>query len=229
MTELNDVTIPETKIEENITHDLDSRNHFLYENEPICSKSRMQLYPIQYPDIWDMYKRAVAAFWVPEEVSLIEDINDWSKLDEEERHFILMVLAFFAASDFIVNENLDEEYTEHVGIPELKMFLHYQEMMEDIHTQMYQTLIDTLVHDRDLKQKLFNATTEVESIQKKAKWARQYIEKGDFVERLVAFTCVEGIFFSGSFCSLFWLKKRNLMKGLCHSNELIASEQCSEY
>ena len=204
---------------------LQTRNQYLYENEPICSRNRIQLYPIQYNDIWEMYKQAVAAFWVPEEVSLIDDLNDWSKLDNEERHFVLMVLAFFACSDFIVNENLDEEYTEHVAIPELKMFLHYQEMMEDIHTQMYQILINTLVGDETLKQKLFNATSEVESIQKKAGWARFYIQNGDFVERLVAFSCVEGIFFSGSFCSLFWLKKRNLMKGLCHSNELIARDE----
>jgi len=204
---------------------IEEQNAYLYDSEPVCSEKRMKLYPIKYEDIWEMYKQAVAAFWVPEEVSLTEDITDWTKLDEEEKHFILMVLAFFACSDFIVNENLDEEYTEHVGIPELKMFLHYQEMMEDIHTQMYQILIDTLVHDGQLKDKLFNATTKIESIKKKAEWARHYIKNGNFVHRLIAFTCVEGIFFSGSFCSLFWLKKRGLMKGLCHSNELIARDE----
>lgn len=204
---------------------IEAQNRYLFENEPICSAKRMKLYPIKYEDIWEMYKQAVAAFWVPEEVSLTDDITDWAKLDEEEKHFILMVLAFFACSDFIVNENLDEEYTEHVGVPELKMFLHYQEMMEDIHTQMYQILIDTLVYDSELKDKLFNATSKIESIKKKAQWARHYIKNGNFVHRLIAFTCVEGIFFSGSFCSLFWLKKRGLMKGLCHSNELIARDE----
>ena len=204
---------------------LDEQNVFLYKNEPICSDERVQLFPIKHDDIWKMYKEAVAAFWVPEEISLTEDINDWSKLDDDERHFILMVLAFFACSDFIVNENLDESYTENVKNPELKMFLHFQEMMEDIHTQMYQLLIITLVSDSDTKDRLFNATTKIASIQKKAEWARYYINHGNFVERLVAFTCVEGIFFSGSFCSLFWLKKRNLMKGLCHSNELIARDE----
>ena len=204
---------------------IEAQNEYLYNNEPVCSEKRMKLYPIKYEDIWEMYKQAVAAFWVPEEVSLTDDITDWTKLDEEEKHFILMVLAFFACSDFIVNENLDEEYTEHVGIPELKMFLHYQEMMEDVHTQMYQILIDTLVHDNKLKDKLFNATTKIKSIKKKAEWARHYIKNGNFIHRLIAFTCVEGIFFSGSFCSLFWLKKRGLMKGLCHSNELIARDE----
>ena len=204
---------------------IEAQNHYLYSSEPICSEKRMKLYPIKYEDIWEMYKQAVAAFWVPEEVSLTDDITDWAKLDEEEKHFILMVLAFFACSDFIVNENLDEEYTEHVGVPELKMFLHFQEMMEDIHTQMYQILIDTLVYDSELKDKLFNATSKIESIKKKAQWARHYIKNGNFVHRLIAFTCVEGIFFSGSFCSLFWLKKRGLMKGLCHSNELIARDE----
>jgi len=200
-------------------------NDFLYKDEPICSDDRMKLYPIKYEDIWDMYNKAKAAFWVAEEVSLVDDITDWEKLDEEEKHFILMVLAFFACSDFIVNENLDEEYTEKVKIPELKMFLHFQEMMEDIHTQMYQILINTLVKDNDLRDRLFNATVKIPSIQKKAEWARHYIKNSNFITRLVVFACVEGIFFSGSFCSIFWLKKRGLMKGLSHSNELIARDE----
>jgi ribonucleoside-diphosphate reductase beta chain len=204
---------------------LEEADNAIYNSEPICTEERVQLYPIKYEDIWDMYNKAKAAFWVAEEVSLLDDVTDWEKLDEEEKHFILMVLAFFACSDFIVNENLDESYTERVKIPELKMFLHFQEMMEDIHSQMYQILINTLVKDNELKNKLFNATVKISSIQKKAEWARKYIKTGNFIERLVAFTCVEGIFFSGSFCSLFWLKKRGLMKGLCHSNELIARDE----
>jgi ribonucleoside-diphosphate reductase beta chain len=204
---------------------LDEVNEYLCSKEPIYNDSRMQLYPIKYDDIWDMYNKAKAAFWVAEEVSLTDDVTDWEKLDEEEKHFILMVLAFFACSDFIVNENLDEGYTDMVKVPELKMFLHYQEMMEDIHSQMYQILINTLVKDNVLKDKLFHATVRIPSIQKKAEWARKQIKTQNLIGRLVAFACVEGIFFSGSFCSLFWLKKRGLMKGLCHSNELIARDE----
>lgn len=204
---------------------LSEENEFLYKTEPICSDDRMKLYPIKYEDIWDMYNKAKAAFWVAEEVSLVDDITDWEKLDEEEKHFILMVLAFFACSDFIVNENLDEEYTEKVKIPELKMFLHFQEMMEDIHTQMYQILINTLVKDNALKDRLFNATVKIPSIQKKAEWARNSIKTGNFIYRLVVFACVEGIFFSGSFCSIFWMKKRGLMPGLTFSNELISRDE----
>jgi ribonucleoside-diphosphate reductase beta chain len=194
-------------------------------NEPILSESRMNLYPIIYEDIWALYKQSVASFWVAEEVSLSDDLNDWDKLDENEKHFILMVLGFFACSDFIVNENLDEDYCEQVKIPELKMLLHYQEMMEDIHSQMYQIIIDTLVKDNKIKDNLFKATVEIPSIKKKAEWARKWITSGNFVQRLIAFACVEGIFFSGSFCSIFWLKKRGLMPGLCHSNELISRDE----
>ncbi len=194
-------------------------------NEPILTESRMDLYPIRYGDIWELYKQSVAAFWVPEEITLVDDINDWNKLDEDERHFILMVLGFFASSDFIVNENLDNDFCEQVKIPELKMLYHYQEMMEDIHSQMYQILIDTLVKNKELKDKLFKSTIEIPSIKKKADWARNWIIEGSFVQRLVAFACVEGIFFSGSFCSIFWLKKRGLMRGLCHSNELISRDE----
>ena len=194
-------------------------------NEPILSDSRMNLYPIVYEDIWALYKQSVASFWVAEEVSLSDDINDWEKLDNNEKHFILMVLGFFACSDFIVNENLDEDYCEQVKIPELKMLLHYQEMMEDIHSQMYQIILDTLVKDNKIKNNLFKATIEIPSIKKKADWARHWIKNGNFVQRLIAFACVEGIFFSGSFCSIFWLKKRGLMSGLCHSNELISRDE----
>jgi ribonucleoside-diphosphate reductase beta chain len=194
-------------------------------NEPILNNSRMNLFPIQYPDIWQMYKQSVAAFWVPEEISFTDDITHWDKLEDNEKHFILMVLGFFACSDFIVNENLDEDYCENVKVPELKMLLHYQEMIEDIHSNTYQIILDTLVKDEKLKQKLFEATINVPSIKRKADWARQWIKDGNFVERLIAFSCVEGIFFSGSFCSIFWLKKRGLMPGLCHSNELIARDE----
>ena len=194
-------------------------------SEPILTEERLRLYPIQYEGIWDFYKKSVAAFWVPDEVSLMDDVTDWTKLDEQEKHFILMVLGFFANSDFIVNENLDSEFCELVKIPELKMFYHYQEMMEDIHSQMYQLLIDTLVPYEEMKDKLFNSVKTIPSIQSKAEWARKWISSGSFVQRLVAFSIVEGIFFSGSFCSIFWLKKRGLMPGLCQSNELISRDE----
>jgi len=193
--------------------------------EPILSNSRMNLYPIEYEDLWQFYKQAVAAFWVPEEIHLSQDVGDFEKLDQNEKHFILMILGFFACSDFIVNDNLDQDFCEQVKIPELKMLYHYNEMMEDIHSQTYQILIDTLVKDKALKTKLFQATVQIESIKKKADWAREWISKGNFVERLIAFACVEGIMFSSSFCSIFWLKKQGLMPGLCQSNELISRDE----
>ena len=186
---------------------------------------RTRLYPIKYPDVWDMYKRQFAAFWSVEEVSLMDDINDWAKLDDDEKHFILMILGFFANSDFIVNENLDESFVEQIKMPELKMTYHYQSALEDVHSQMYQVLIDTLVKKEDVKERLFNSVKDIECIKKKAEWARKWIREGDFVQRLVAFSIVEGIFFSASFCSIFWLKKRGLMPGLCQSNELISRDE----
>ena len=193
--------------------------------EPILTEERTRLYPIQYPEIWDMYKKQFAAFWSVEEVSLADDLNDWAKLEDDEKHFILMVLGFFANSDFIVNENLDENFVEQIKVPELKITYHYQEMMEDVHSQMYQVLIDTLVKKEDVKEKLFNSVKDIECIKKKAEWARKWIKNGSFVQRLVAFSIVEGIFFSASFCSIYWLKKRGLMPGLCQSNELISRDE----
>lgn len=193
--------------------------------EPILTDERTRLYPIKYEDIWDSYKRQFAAFWSVEEVSLADDLNSWKTLDDDERHFILMVLGFFANSDFIVNDNLDENFVEQIKIPELKIAYHYQEMMEDVHSQMYQVLIDTLVNKEETKDRLFNSVKEIECIKKKAEWARKWIKEGSFVQRLVAFSIVEGIFFSASFCSIFWLKKRGLMPGLCQSNELISRDE----
>jgi ribonucleoside-diphosphate reductase beta chain len=193
--------------------------------EYILTEERTRLYPIQYPDIWDMYKKQFAAFWSVEEVSLVDDLNHWKKLDNDEKHFILMILGFFANSDFIVNENLDENFVEQIKVPELKMLYHYQEMMEDIHSQMYQVLIDTLVSEEETKDKLFNSVKDIDCIKKKAEWARKWIKEGSFVQRLVAFSIVEGIFFSASFCSIFWLKKQGLMPGLCQSNELISRDE----
>ena len=138
--------------------------------EPILTDERTRLYPIKYEDIWDSYKRQFAAFWSVEEVSLADDLNSWKTLDDDERHFILMVLGFFANSDFIVNDNLDENFVEQIKIPELKIAYHYQEMMEDVHSQMYQVLIDTLVNKEETKDRLFNSVKEIECIKKKAEW-----------------------------------------------------------
>jgi ribonucleoside-diphosphate reductase beta chain len=193
--------------------------------EPILTDERTRLYPIKYTDIWESYKRQFAAFWSVEEVSLADDLNSWKTLEEDEKHFILMVLGFFANSDFIVNDNLDENFIEQIKIPELKITYHYQEMMEDVHSQMYQILIDTLVSKEETKDRLFNSVKDIECIKKKAEWARKWIKEGTFVQRLVAFSIVEGIFFSASFCSIFWLKKRGLMPGLCQSNELISRDE----
>jgi len=197
--------------------------------EPIlCEQNnRLRLFPIIHEDIWNMYKDAFASFWIPEEISLLDDLKDWNsdKLDTEEKNFILTVLSFFSASDFIVNENLDNNFCEQITIPEYKMFIHFQEMMEDVHSITYQTLIQSLVQDEKERDKLFNGIKNFESIKKKAEWARKWIQEGDFVQRLVAFACVEGIFFSGSFCSIFWLKKKGLMPGLCQSNELISRDE----
>jgi ribonucleoside-diphosphate reductase beta chain len=194
-------------------------------NEPILTDARLNLFPIKYPDIWEMYQKSKAAFWVPEEVDLSQDVNDWDQLDSDEQHFLLMVFAFFAGSDLLVNENLDSDYTEQVKVPELKIAYHFQEMMEDIHTAQYQTIIEALVKDASLKENLLQSTLRIPSIQAKADWARQYIADGDFVQRLVAFSIVEGIFFSASFCAIFWVKKRNILRGVCQSNEFIARDE----
>lgn len=186
---------------------------------------RMSLYPIQYADIWDLYCKHVAAFWVPNELKLTDDINDWKQLDHEEQQFLLTILAFFACSDYIVNENLDSDFCELITIPEVKMFYHFQEMIEDIHTQTYQTLIHTFVQEDQVKESLFNSIKTHPQIKAKADWARNIIASGSFVERLLAFACVEGIFFSASFCSIFWCKKRGLLPGLSQSNELISRDE----
>jgi ribonucleoside-diphosphate reductase beta chain len=189
------------------------------------SENRLNLYPIKYNDIWDMYLKSVAAFWVPNEIVLTEDIKDWSKLDIDEKHFLSSVLAFFASSDFIVNENLDFNFTDAVQIPELKMFYHFAAMMEDIHSQTYQIMLNSLVQNSEEQLSLYNSVKTSKTIKQKADWARKYIQNGSFVQRVVAFSMVEGIFFSGSFCAIFWCKKRGLMPGLCQANELISRDE----
>ncbi|MCG9911465.1 MAG: ribonucleotide-diphosphate reductase subunit beta [Flavobacteriales bacterium] len=196
--------------------------------EPILeeNKDRFVLYPIKHNDIWDYYKKAEASFWTAQEIDMVQDVTDWSaKLTEDERHFVKHVLAFFAASDGIVNENLAENFVREVQYTEAKFFYGFQIMMENIHSETYSLLIDTLIRDEAEKNSLFHAIDTLDCVKKKAQWALRWISKGSFAERLIAFAAVEGIFFSGSFCSIFWLKKRGLMPGLAFSNELISRDE----
>lgn len=196
--------------------------------DPILTpdNSRFVLFPIQYDDMWSLYKKQVDLFWRAEEIDLSKDFNDWLKLTPDEQHFISMVLAFFAGSDGIVMENLAGKFMTDVGIAEARAFYSFQIAMEQIHSQTYSVLIDTYIKDGDRKEELFNAIDNFPCIQKKADWAKKYIERDSpFETRLVAFACVEGIFFSGAFCSIFWLKKRGLLNGLCFSNELISRDE----
>lgn len=190
------------------------------------NRERFVVFPIKYHDIWEKYKTSQHSFWTAEEIDLSQDITDWEeKLNDDERHYIKMILAFFAASDGIVNENLAENFLSEVQYPEAKFFYGFQIMMENIHSETYSLLIDTYIKDNDEKNKLFNAIDNFPSIMKKADWALKWIDSESFAERLIAFAAVEGIFFSGSFCSIFWLKKRGLMPGLTFSNELISRDE----
>jgi ribonucleoside-diphosphate reductase beta chain len=198
------------------------------QTEPILeeNKSRFVLFPIQHDDIWAFYKKAEASFWTAEEIDLSPDLIDWeNKLNDDERHFVKHVLAFFAASDGIVNENLAENFLSEVQYTEAKFFYGFQITMENIHSETYSLLIDTYIKDTNDKNYLFNAIDTLDCVRRKADWALRWIENGSFAERLVAFAAVEGIFFSGSFCSIFWLKKRGLMPGLSFSNELISRDE----
>ena len=196
-------------------------------NEPILKENnnRFVLFPIEHDDIWSYYKKAEASFWTAEEIDLGQDLKDWANLTRDERHFIKHVLAFFAASDGIVNENLAENFVSEVQYTEAKFFYGFQIAIENIHSETYSLLIDTYVKDVKEKDGLFNALETMDCVKKKGDWALRWIDEGNFAERLVAFAAVEGIFFSGSFCSIFWLKKRGLMPGLTFSNELISRDE----
>jgi ribonucleoside-diphosphate reductase beta chain len=195
--------------------------------EPILEKNenRFVLFPIEHDDIWKLYKKQEANFWTAEEIDLNDDIKDWEKLNDDEKHFIKHVLAFFAASDGIVNENIAENFVNEVQYTEAKFFYGFQIAMENIHSETYSLLIDTLIKDDSEKDYLFDAIHNIEAVKKKAEWALKWIDSDSFAERLIAFAAVEGIFFSGSFCSIFWLKKRGLMPGLTFSNELISRDE----
>ncbi|XP_076128571.1 ribonucleoside-diphosphate reductase subunit M2 isoform X2 [Alosa pseudoharengus] len=199
------------------------------EDEPLLKENprRFVIFPIKYHDIWQMYKKAEASFWTAEEVDLSKDLSHWESLKDEERHFISHVLAFFAASDGIVNENLVERFTQEVQVTEARCFYGFQIAMENIHSEMYSLLIDTYIKDHKQREYLFNAIETLQCVKKKADWALNWIgnKNAEFGERVVAFAAVEGIFFSGSFASIFWLKKRGLMPGLTFSNELISRDE----
>ncbi|KAI8804107.1 ribonucleotide reductase small subunit [Cladochytrium replicatum] len=198
--------------------------------DPICRPdgARLSLFPIKYHDIWKFYKKAEASFWTVEEVDLSKDLHDWeNRLNDDERFFISRVLAFFAASDGIVNENLVSRFSKEVTIPEARSFYGFQIMIENVHSEMYSLLIDSYIRDPTQRSFLFDAIETVPCIAKKADWAIRWIsdQNSRFSERLVAFAAVEGIFFSGSFASIFWLKKRGMMPGLTFSNELISRDE----
>jgi len=198
------------------------------EVEPILvnNPNRFVLFPIEHDDIWHAYKTQQAMIWTAEEIDFQQDITDWeTKLTDDERFFIKHVLAFFAASDGIVNENLAENFVKEVQYTEAKFFYGFQIAMENVHSETYSLMIDTYIKDAKEKDYLFNAIETFPPVQKKANWALEWIDNGSFAERLIAFAAVEGIFFSGSFCSIFWMKKRGLMPGLTFSNELISRDE----
>lgn len=197
------------------------QEHILQENS-----DRFVLFPIKYHDIWEMYKKAEHSFWTAEEIDLAQDLTDWNeRLNSDERFYIKNVLAFFAASDGIVNENLAENFLKEVQYPEARCFYGFQIAIENVHAETYSLLIDTYIKDLQEREKLFKAIDNIPSVRKKAEWALKWIQSDSFAERIIAFAAVEGIFFSGSFCSIFWLKKRGLMPGLSFSNELISRDE----
>ncbi|KAL8162678.1 hypothetical protein V2J09_014167 [Rumex salicifolius] len=196
--------------------------------EPILMEQSQKfcMFPIRYSQLWEMYKKSQASFWTAEEVDLSHDVQQWNTLSDSEKHFITHVLAFFAASDGIVLENLASRFLNDVQIAEARAFYGFQIAMENVHSEMYSLLLETYIKDSKEKDRLFNAIENIPCVSKKAKWALNWIQSSNsFAERLVAFACVEGIFFSGSFCAIFWLKKRGMMPGLTFSNELISRDE----
>ena len=197
-------------------------------SDPILTSNaeRFCMFPITHQSVWEFYKKAEASFWVAEEVDLAQDPKDWDRLTDDERHFVSYVLAFFASSDGIVLENLAIRFMKDVQIPEARAFYGFQIAIENIHSEMYALLLETYIKDPVEKMHLFRAIETIPCVKKKAEWALRWIESASsFAERLVAFACIEGIFFSGAFCSIYWLKKRGLMPGLTFSNELISRDE----
>merc|ERR1712242_166732 len=220
--------IEKLKMEKKSTNLYEDKEHFDPSKEPLLREDpgRFVIFPINYPDIWRFYKKAVASFWTTEEVDLGRDMDDWEKLKEGEQFFIKHVLAFFAASDGIVNENLVERFMSEVQATEVRSFYGFQIMIENIHSEMYAKLIENLIKDKKERHQLFNAIETMPAVAKKAEWALKWIgSDAPYSVRVVAFAAVEGIFFSGSFAAIFWLKKRGLMPGLTFSNELISRDE----
>jgi len=204
----------------------DLQCHLLEEDEPVLSAPQTYAMVPVHQDLWAFYKKAVACFWTPEEIDFSTDLEDWAKLTKDEQHFVKYVLAFFAGSDGIVNENLIQNFCNQVRLPEVTVFYTFHAAMETIHSETYALLIETYIQDEAEKAHLFNAIEEIDGVAKKANWAIRWISKAcSFHQRLLAFACVEGIMFSGSFCAIFWLKKRGLLKGLTFSNELISRDE----
>ena len=197
--------------------------------EPLLAAddNRFVMFPIKHNDIWEMYKKQVDCFWRAEEIDLTKDLKDWESLTHDEKHFISMILAFFAASDGIVLENLAMRFMNDVQVSEARAFYGFQIAMENIHSETYSLLIETYIKNSEEKHRLFNAIEHFPSIKKKSDWAQKWIHdnRSSFATRLIAFACVEGIFFSGAFCSIFWIKKRGLLPGLTFSNELISRDE----
>ena len=196
--------------------------------EPILSKTydRFSTFPIQYQDLWELYKKGIASFWTVEEIDLSLDMADWNSLSQNEQHFIKIILAFFASADGIVMENINNSFINEVQIAEARSFYAFQEFNESIHGETYSLLIEKYITNQEEKNNAFNAITKIECVKNKAAWALHWFDTSiQFAQRLVAFACVEGIFFSGSFCAIFWLKKRGLMPGLTFSNELISRDE----
>jgi len=200
----------------------------LERSDPLLKENpqRWVLFPIQYPGLFEMYKKHQASFWTAEEIDLAQDCKDWGTLTDGEQHFIKHILAFFAASDGIVLENLASSFSTEIQVPEARAFYGFQMAMENVHSETYSLLIEQYVRDPEEKEKVFNAIETMPAVQEKASWAVQWMNKDNcFAERIVAFAAVEGILFSGSFCAIYWLKKRGLMPGLTFSNELISRDE----
>jgi ribonucleoside-diphosphate reductase subunit M2 len=218
---------PATMIAAPLSH-VSAQYKELEKSDPLLMENprRFVMFPIQYPQVWEMYKKHEASFWTAEEVDLSQDNKDWDTLAESEQHFIKHVLAFFAASDGVVNENLLEQFSTEVQIPEARAFYGFQIAMENIHSETYSLLIEQYIKDPVEKDNVFNAMQTMPAVQEKARWALQWMNRDNsFAERLIAFAAVEGILFSGSFCAIYWLKKRGLMPGLTFSNELISRDE----
>ena len=198
-------------------------------SEPLLDpeEQRLHLFPIRYPRVWERYKQHLAAFWVPGEVDLSTDLKDWERLTDDERHFVVTILAFFASADGIVSDNLAERFGREVQVREVKCFYDLQKAMENIHNEMYSLLIHTYIEHPEERDEVFAAAGRFECVRQKAAWAQQWIHDANasFATRLVAFAIVEGVFVSGSFCAIYWLKQRKLMPGLCNSNHLIARDE----